>query len=309
VLVRVAVGGALLGLLVARSGPGELRRTFQTVRPEPLVIAFGLIVFGVAVSAVRWGGFLDALGTNRTYGHLTRLYWIGLFFNSLLPTGIGGDVFKAIRVRRRGEPMGPAFASVLLDRIAGLVGLALLGCAAAVVRLASGDRSRAVVAALVLSVGVIVACALLPVVPKVLRFVPWVGRLGSVRHAVEALDIGLRTPRAAVRGLVWGVVYQASVVAFHVELVDGLHVHLPLGALVCAVVVVTFASLLPITINGVGVREGIFAWTLGSYGVATGDAVAIGLLVLGLLLAAGTAGGLVYLVFGADAPTVETADS
>jgi len=308
-LPRIAIGGALLGLLIARSGVDELRRTFASVAPEPLVGAFVLIVIGVAVSAIRWSAFLDALGAHRTYLYLTRLYWIGLFFNSFLPTGIGGDVFKAIRVRRTHEPMSPAFASVLLDRISGLVGLAAMGCVAAVDRIAVGDRSRAVVAALGLSVAVIIGCALLPLTPKVVRFVPWVGRVGAAHRALDAIRIGIRTPAVAGRGFAWGVVYQATVVAFHFALLEGLHLHVPLAALVCVVVVVTFASLLPITINGLGVREGIFIWTLAHYGISAHESVAMGLLVLGLLLAASAVGGIVYLVLGADAPPVESANA
>jgi uncharacterized protein (TIRG00374 family) len=303
-LARTAVGGVLLGLLIARTGVGELQRAFSTARPAFVVAAFALIAFGVAVSAVRWSGFLDALGCSRPYAYLVRLYAVGLFFNSFLPTGIGGDVFKAMRVRRTGDPMGPGFASVVLDRAAGIVGLAVLGLAAALARVALGDRSRVVLFGLALSALVAVGTGVLA---GASRFRQRISRLvtGRLGRMIDSLETAIRSPKAAGRGLVWGLFYQWSVIAFHGALMRSLGLRVPLTALVCVVVVVTFASLVPITINGLGVREGAYVWCLHTYGVDTHAALAFALLVLGLLLAAGAAGGVVYLLGGADPPVAD----
>jgi uncharacterized protein (TIRG00374 family) len=299
--VRTAVGLAVLAFLISRTGITELRDAFRATSAAYLTAAFALILVGVIVSAVRWSLFLRALGYVRPVWYLTRLYAVGFFFNAFLPTGIGGDVFKAVRVRRPGDPMGPAFASVALDRLSGMVGLALIGAVAGAVRLAGGDRTGVVAAGFGLSVLVLAGTAVFVVAPprKLVARVTRHRRLQSVRQGLEAFDIAARTRSAAIAGVAWSVVYQVITVAFHFALLRGLHVSIPIGALVCAVVVVTFVAFVPLTINGLGLREAAYVWALGFYAVASRTGLALGLLVLGELLAAAALGGVIYLAGGA----------
>jgi uncharacterized protein (TIRG00374 family) len=310
---RYAIGIALLAVLIARSGVAALRDVITTAEGSFVAIAFGLIVLGAVVSVFRWNVFLKTIGHAAvSFARLSRLYAAGLFFNSLLPTGIGGDVFKAVRVRRKGDPMGPAFASVALDRVAGFVGLAILGVAGAIARLASGDHTPVVLvsgatSALIVA-GVGVAFGARRLVQRLLPARDPEKDAGRLRRVLDAVNQGTREIGAMARGLSWGIAYQAIVVLFHLALLRSIHVSAPIGGVVCVVVVATFASLLPITINGLGVREGIYVWAFKQYGLSGQEAIVLGLLVLGLLLATSAAGGIVYLFGGFDPPDVKRTD-
>lgn len=301
-LVRFTIGITLLVVLIVRVGGRELRDAFISASAAPVVLAFLLMVIGVCISVVRWSVFLNALGYARSLGRLTRLYWTGLFFSSLLPTGIGGDVYKAVRVRSEDDPFGPAFASVILDRLAGLVGLALLAIVAGTVRIAQGDRNAVVLWGLGLAALVVVGILILPVSR---RLIPALSSLPGLRsiaerlsQVLEGLTSGTRDRSAVVLGLLAGVLFQAIVVAFHALLVRSLDLSIPIGGLVSIVMVATVASLIPLTVNGLGIREGVYVWGLGRYGIESHAALALALLVLGLLLAASVAGGIVYIVGG-----------
>src|SRR5258708_40333814 len=69
------------------------------------------------------------------YPTLLRLYFVGTFFNSFLPSGIGGDAYKAVRIGRARGGIASAFASVFLDRFAGFIGLSGLGLLGAITTL------------------------------------------------------------------------------------------------------------------------------------------------------------------------------
>jgi len=301
-LLRFAVGIGLLAFIISRTGTARLRFVLHATSPAVVVAAAGLMALGVVVSAFRWSVFLRTLGYQRSTGYLTRLYSAGFFFNTFLPTGIGGDVFKALRVRNAGDPVGRGVASVLLDRLSGMVGLAVMGVVGASVRLASGHHERTSVAGLVLSAAVLLGMGAWLAAPGVVDRLAHRGGSGRIGLIVRSLDVAARHRPTAALGIAWGIVFQTCVVALNAVLLRGLHHAVPVDALVSVVVIVTFASLVPLTINGLGLREGAYVWSLGQLGVGRQVALALGLIVLGLLLAAAAVGGVVYAIGGADRP-------
>lgn len=293
--LRVAFGAAVLALLVTRSGVGQLRMILRDTSAGFVALAFCFVALGIVASAIRWQVYLRALRCPRPLWYLVRLYTAGYFFNAFLPTGIGGDVYKAIRVRGDGGSVGAGFASVMLDRLSGLVALTVLGAGAALWHLTGDGTNRPALAALALSAAVLGGLGLwLLVRPFVKRRYLSANHTGRIRGVLVALDEGAHHPQAAVWGLVWGFAFQATVVAFHAALLRSLHLHVPLTGLVCVIVVVSIASLLPVTINGLGVREAAYVWSLRQFGIASHSALALALLVFGLLLVTSVLGGIVY---------------
>lgn len=302
VLLRLAVAAGIIAFLLARTGVDRLAEVVADARPGLLGAAFAVIAGGIVVSALRWQVFLRRLGFMQRLGTLVRLYMTGTFFNTFLPTGVGGDVYKALRLRGKPAPFGAALGSAVLERVAGLVGLALIGLLAAGVRLGGGDTGAVVVAAGAVSLGMLGAFAFAVGSPwgpalafGLVRRVPGLGR---AELALRALIEAVRHPRALLAGVGLGLVFQGLVVAFHRLIADALHIDVATGAVACVVVLASVATLLPVTVNGMGVREAVYVWALGSYGVPGDVALAFGLGILALLLAAGAVGGLVYLAGG-----------
>jgi uncharacterized protein (TIRG00374 family) len=126
-LIRVAIGGVVIAILLSQADLHEIGDALGNARPGYIAGAVVVIVGGLLVSAYRWHAYLDALEMRLPIGTLVRLYFVGTFFNAFLPTGVGGDAYKAMRLRH--VTMAKAFASVLLDRLAGVVGVALVGLA------------------------------------------------------------------------------------------------------------------------------------------------------------------------------------
>ena len=306
-VLRIAVGGAVIGLLLLKGDLGEIAAVIGDARPLYLVAAFGIILLGLLVSAARWQAYLKPLGLSLPTPTLFRLYFVGTFFNAFLPTGVGGDAYKAMRLRRETGMLARAFASVFLDRFAGVIGLALVGFAGVVARVASGDRGRVVGVAAALAGAVLIAATL----------VLWFGeRLAGrkrrpagrfairarLRRMLAATATAGRDPEASVRGIALGVVFQTLVLAYHVVIARALRLDVSIAVLACIVVISSLATTIPLTINGLGFREGSYVWALGAYGVGHDAALAFGLLILGVLLASSVVGGIVYVLGGGEVP-------
>lgn len=296
-LVRVGVGIALLALLISRSSGIDvaLREDLAVV-----FLAAGAHVAALVAGAFRWRAYLGALDAPLGARAVAGLAAGGSFFNAFLPTGVGGDAFKALRVMRAGHDRTAAFGSVLLDRLAGLIGLAVLGSLAAAVLLVSGARRGAVApVTLVVAVAIFAGEASLALAGAgVARVVP--ARLrGKVLEATTELRSASRHRARLAQGYGLGVVSQGLVVGAHLILAAGLGVRAGAATIVCAVALAQVAALLPVTINGVGLREGTYVWVLGRAGVQQGLAITFGVVNLGAMLLASLVAGAVYVALGA----------
>ncbi len=70
-------------------------------------------------------------------GWLTRTYFVALFAGQFLPAAIGGDAVRAVELGRKTGDGAEAVASVLIDRLVGVVSLVVL----ALFAIAIGDNS------------------------------------------------------------------------------------------------------------------------------------------------------------------------
>ncbi|MFA5891455.1 MAG: lysylphosphatidylglycerol synthase transmembrane domain-containing protein [Actinomycetota bacterium] len=304
-VLRLAIGAAVLGLLVLRN-PGEIVHAVADARP--VWVALGSVAFlaGLVVSALRWRSYLEVLELRLSVAALVRLCFVGTFFNAFLPTGVGGDAYKAVRVAKaRGR--GPeAFASVFLDRFAGVVALALIGLMGTATELFQRDTDLRVASlSILLSGGILLAAVVLLTAGERLLGRGWLVKhhgLGEkIRSAVRAIHGAGRHPAAAARGYLLGLVYQALMLGTHLAVARALGLKgVSAGAMAGIVVISSMATMIPVTVNGLGFREASYVWALGTFGVVAAPARAFAVLILAVLVFASAVGGLVYVVAGGE---------
>jgi uncharacterized membrane protein YbhN (UPF0104 family) len=301
--IRFVLGtlGTLLfvWLLASRVDLGRLTLHWDRRLGLGLVLAFLLITLAQWLSALRWRVILGRGAP--PVGVLFRITLVGMFFGLFAPTSVGGDAVRAIYLSR--ILPGPArnASSVLLDRLLGLVALGLIlavGVAlapvlsAGVLRQVTWGRPPAWVGWLVAG-GLCLAGA---VAWRLLRATAW-GR-EAVRLWVEFGREGARLRAGAL--VACGV--QLSYVAAWLELAWALRLPAPAVSFLVFVPLVSLASMLPISISGLGLREGAWAVLLGPFGVAPADSVTFSLLYFALFALTATLGGALVLARPAGAP-------
>lgn len=304
--VRVGVGAAVLIYLVAKQDSDRIFGALGDARPLWLASAFGAILVGLFVSALRWRVYLRALDLDLPLGALFRLYFVGTFFNAFLPTGIGGDAYKAIRVGRRRGPvksLSPAFASVFLDRFAGVVALSLLGFGSSLSLLATGDRHAATYLALVLAGGIVVAAAVILLGGDRLAgiFIPDRGFFARIRRLVRSIELGGTMRETLGPGLGYGLTFQLVVLGYHLAIAKAVGISLGVAQASAIVVISSLATMIPLSINGLGFRETAYTWALAQFAIPDpAQRLAFAILVLGVLLSSSAVGGVVYVVAGGE---------
>lgn len=303
---RIVVSLALLWLLVTKIGAN-----WSQAIPDPtaqtiawLIGALTLTAISVVLSAVRWAEVLRALGQQPPFGRLLSLYFAGQFMGNVLPSTIGGD---ALRVSRLGRDTGDSptvFASVVIERLTGwlvLPAMTLFGLAVNPGLRGLGRASR-------LAFGVAAATLVLLAVVVVLtarqgqglenrleQIEGWRRFTSSVRFGLRRL---IREPSATGRILASGFAYQLILIG--AALMAARALHLPAGvgptALLAFVPAVLTAQVLPVSISGLGVREGLFVLFLQPLQVPHSQAIALGLLIYLLNLVVSLAGAPAFAV-------------
>jgi uncharacterized membrane protein YbhN (UPF0104 family) len=280
---RILVSVALLGVLVIKApNPDELLPDRHHLLTVVLLTCALLMTFlGVVLSAWRWQRVLRVFDTNPGLRTLVGHYLAGQFVGNVLPTTIGGDVLRVTRVSSTVDSPTIGFGSVVLERLTGFVALPLLIVAGFAVRPSLIDVQRAwltlLIAGITISIlGIVLFLAGHPrIAGRFAEHENWTRFVGAVHIGVDRLR---RHPSEALPVLGTAVVYQVSVVVSVALICRTLDLPVPLAALFAYVPAVAMLQVLPLSFNGLGVREGALVLFLQPWGVSSPQAIAVGLL-------------------------------
>lgn len=299
--LRAVVGLIVVAVLVTRADLSAVLDALRRADVTLLLLGTAAFFASLLLSSLRWRAFLRSLGIDLDGPSLVRLYLVGTFFNAFLPTGFGGDAYKAFVLGRRPSAIEEPLAAAVLDRLAGLAGLAVLTVAGAVIRIAAGDGTRTVwvsaAAAVVLLAGGLVALVLAARTARAAAEPP-AGLRARIRTFIDAIGVGARHPDGMRAGALWGVITAALLVAAHGFLLSAVHARIPTAVLAGVVLLAGLTTVIPLSINGLGFRETTYVWALGAYGVNHDTALVFALMVLGVTLLSSAIGGVVYAVGG-----------
>jgi uncharacterized protein (TIRG00374 family) len=280
-LARLAVSAALLAAVTWRLDLGALARKAGHLEPRWVLATFLVVFAAVAISAWKWGMVLAWRRRPLPYGRLFRHYLVGLFFNNVLPTSIGGDAVRAWEAARDTGDAPEAVGSVITER---LVAGAALGVTA-LLGLPFVDATPRLLLLVIAFLAVDLALVAAFLVPRVAERVAssvlprrLAGARGAVSATVGAVRESLRAPGLFVRVVLLSVLFQLLVAAVNACLFEAMGVPVSLARCVVYTPMIFTLTMLPVSLSGLGVREAAYAYFFGQAGVAQADAVAASLL-------------------------------
>lgn len=247
-----------------------------------LVAALVVTLFGVVLSAFRWQRVLATLEVPTRLVQLTRHYLASLFVGNFLPSTVGGDVLRVTRLGAEAGDNSRPFASVVLERMSGWIVLPALTFAGLAINPTLRTQGRSTAIAVIVGVATLIALGavlLLAAHPRIGgRFTGaegWRRFTGAIHMGVDRFR---RKPALALEVIVAGVVYQLSVLLAVFLAGKALDIHVGFTAILAFFPAVAIMQTLPITIGGLGVREGALALFLHPLGVPNAQAYSLGVL-------------------------------
>jgi uncharacterized membrane protein YbhN (UPF0104 family) len=306
---RLVGSATLVGLLIWRVEWTKVASAFVQLDATYWLLALGLYFAIQGVSALRWQMLGRMLGLGGSWREYLTHYFVGMFFNLVLPTSVGGDVVRAWYLgRQEGEKPATgrrtaAFVSVLADRINGFAVLIAVACVAALCCPTTLPRWIVWTVA-----GLGAACAAglvaLPLLPRLRSWLPSHPRLTRI---YDAADLCLRDRL----GMLWISLLSVLVQVGNILLawLIGVGMGLQIPGLYYGVLIplVSILTLLPISLNGMGLREVGTVVLLEPLGVESATAVTLSLLMFAVYTTASLMGGLVYLL--GRAPRFQAAEA
>jgi uncharacterized membrane protein YbhN (UPF0104 family) len=288
-LLRIGVSGVLLGWIAWHTDWIQVGHAFARLRVELWLAAIATLALSQVVSALRWQMLARPLGFDRPLWQYTSFYFIGMYFNLVLPTSVGGDVVRAWYLDGGSGRRLAAFVAVLLDRLSGLVVLLAMACVATAV--CSLDLPAWIPGSVWGATGgTALGLLLLPLAASRSQR----ARL-RVRQLRSALDT-LRSPRLLATTTLFSLVVQMANVVIAWLVGTALGVAVPGAYYWILVPMVSLLTLLPVSVNGMGLREGGMVLFLAPLGVGREAALTFSLVWFAVFIATSLAGGVVYLL-------------
>ena len=299
--VEIVVSVGLLAFLFSRVDMAALWAGARRASVAWLAIALGLYFVNVLTSAWRWQLLLRAQGVEVPARTLLSSYLVAGFFNNFLPSTIGGDVVRIRDTARPAQSKTLATTVVFVDRALGLMGLVLVAALGATV--ANGHDASPIWpywlwAAFIVGFSAAAPAVIAPhglgrLLQPLAAFHPeWVGE--RIDKLTAALARFRQSPAALAGCFTGAVAVQMLLVGFHFAIVYALDMPITFWDLAVIVPVSFIIQMLPVSVNGYGVREATFAFYFSRLGVPISSALLVSLMATGLMMLFSLSGAALY---------------
>ncbi len=301
--LKLAAGIALVILLLLfKVNLSDVGADFLKTNLRWIFLAGLLHIVGLLISAYRWQLLLTAHDVQAPLWGLIHSYLIGGFFNNFLPTRVGGDVYRMVDSKKySGSLLRPA-AVIIVERLTGIYGLLLIGITAVAFYPRFQEIRTFAIALFSLTIGGFLAVL---VFYGSDRFGNWLKGLttklpakisGKALEMFDAFWHFSQSKKIVFFAFLLGLLLQFNVILYYYLIARALD--MPMGLLDTSIVMplLICIQLLPLTPNGIGVREFSTIYLLQPLGVSSAIAVAFSLWDYILTFFYGLIGGILYLL-------------
>lgn len=298
VWLRGAISVAILVYLASRIDIGAALGALVEVDFRYLVAVLALVGLDRLVMIARWLVVLRSSGHETPVKSVAWIFLVSSFIGSALPASVGGDAARAYTLSRRTDDTSEAVASVAIDRLFGVLSLAVMAALGALVW---GTTTDGLPAGLVWSAAGIVAAGCVGVfwADRLLRrLLPdrWhaSGPGGGLLSLADALS-RYRDRRPALVGVfLLSVLVQLLRITQASLLGAGLGIDVPFGYYLLVMPVGLLMLLLPVSVAGFGLPQGVIVWLLRPQGVPDELSLALSTLIVLTGLAGNLPGAWLY---------------
>jgi uncharacterized protein (TIRG00374 family) len=307
-ILQLLVSLALLVWLINRAGLDLIVNTLTGIDWRWYSFAFLLFFFNLLLRSYRWHILLNALDDHPPFRQLLYLYFVGFFFNNFIPSGFGGDVVKVLSLRQEHGRGAEALSSVIMDRLTGLIGSSLIALIVLTWNSIQPWSSQPA-ANLNLPPALMISIALISLgVPLGFMLIRWIDPISLLISRVPSLQRSIANAKlqrlldtihcypwpTLLKALLTSIPFTLSLIVTQYSIAQALSVDVPFYLFPLFVPIISIINLLPLSFNGLGMREGVYQFLFVPMGVSSASAIAMSLAFYFLRVGTGLIGGLLY---------------
>ncbi|MBI5788747.1 MAG: flippase-like domain-containing protein [Candidatus Schekmanbacteria bacterium] len=300
-IVKISVSCGLIFIIVRNINFIRLGGTLANSNKLLLVSAFVLAVFDNGlINGYKWREILSSYEINVPFKKVCSYYFIGMFFNLFMPSTIGGDLIRGHYMSRESDNKTMSYISVIIDRLSGLLGLLINSIIAVFLAYQFGIKTKAINLILILlflslfSLWLIYNRELWSRF-KLLHVIFVRLKIEEVAKKIyEAIYAYKNKKKLAIYLIFLSFVFQFITVVVNYLVALALGVNVPFVYFWIFIPLICLVTMLPISINGIGLRDISYITCFATLGIPAASAFAISLAVLSIVIGMGLIGGLVY---------------
>jgi uncharacterized protein (TIRG00374 family) len=266
-----------------------------------LALSFSLHALGLLISAYRWQILARAQGDRVPLMFLAKSYLVGTFFNNFLPTRFGGDIVRIWDGSRYSKSLVKSSAIIVVERMTGIIVLFVFALVASLFRLDMARKIPVIWGALLLGLAGLTVLALFffPFFGRGLEKVPAEGLFGTIAQkfiVFRTTVLGYKDKRAELaRATLWAFLLQLNVILYYFLIGKALRLDIAILDYFIFIPIVLLIQIIPVTINGLGLREGAYIEIFKFYGIAPETALSFSIIEIAFGLGVGLVGGIIYV--------------
>jgi uncharacterized protein (TIRG00374 family) len=308
-VVRVSISLLLLGLLFWKTDISNFSKILQEIDPPLFLLSLLSFVLIHILLSYRWQLLLRVIGLNIPLKSLFKTYLIGLFFNNFLPTAIGGDVARGYDLYRYTQKGKEAAISVIVERLTGFTAQMLIAVIA--LGLIYPSLHDPLLAWLILGATLVYLLALLVLLnpaifilsDRTLQKMKFRQLGQKLLQIPEAISPYKSSPLVLTQTVLLSLFLQALTILIYYVLSNSLHLTIPLAYFFLFLPIINIVSMIPISLGGLGLREGISVYLFQIIGVESAHALGLSLAWFLIILLTSLIGGVIFALRNVDRPT------
>jgi uncharacterized membrane protein YbhN (UPF0104 family) len=287
-LIGSSVAVLLLIYLLSRQGWNDIGAAISRLGLGSFLLAFGLIVGSRLAFALRWYILLRGVDTEITLWRSFRITFAGLFATNFLPTTIGGDVVRFAGTIDLNFDRALCVASLLVDRLVGVMCMAVLLPFGLITLLGIPFSRKSI------NLGSSFVLTLIPwlTIGEISGHV-WEKLKAFILRLLRSLDLWMHRPRFLIGAVLSSFMHMSFLFATIWYLLEGIDETLPILIIAGLWSIIYFLTLLPISINGLGIQEISLTYVFASIGgISMQGSLTLAILIRTLLILASLPGVL-----------------
>jgi uncharacterized membrane protein YbhN (UPF0104 family) len=289
-ILQLAVSFVLFIFLLTLIDFSQFFRALLKIKIGYIAIALVLFPVGQLISVVKWRYLARPLGIQKDLKPMVGLYFMGSFFNFIMPTSIGGDITRGLYLSPDSGKTRIAFLSVLVERGSGVVSHLIL---ASIIFLTSYGAVFPRFLRFGFPIVSLLAILFLAVLPVVLNRT----RTKLKEIICGDLIVFWRKPWIGVVAVFYSMLFHTLLVVIHVCVARALSLPIPFAYHFITVSLASLAGLLP-SFNGIGVRDAVYIYLLSFVGISPTGGLLFSICWFLIMAVSGFIGAIVYVNVG-----------
>jgi uncharacterized protein (TIRG00374 family) len=295
--LKLLITTALLIFLFYKVPVEEVFNIVRNIEIKNFYLSIILFFLYYAFFSIRWKYLLCSQKIEISLLQSYLFIHIAFFFNNFLPSGLGMDVVRSGYAGGR-KNFEKALGASLMERVLGMIGMMFIGVLAIF-----SIRSEFIYLAifyiflivLIFLLYILIFSLNLEWIKKKLISIKFLNLGESLRTFYHAIKIYGKKKKVVGIGIVYSLLVQITIILINFLLSKSLGINLPFISIIAYIPLITIISLIPVTINGLGMRESAYVFLFSYYGIAREQALSLSLLFFATSVIASLVGGFLFI--------------